>query len=107
MKTLKGFFYVPWHGEVNGFFMIIPNQQDCTEEFTCPVYKYCVVFLQGFFEMFCMCEDDVFDAKIIDNQTECDWALLVMQEAWCELALVIPMCLKATGKEFVGKESCL
>ena len=57
--------------------------------------------------MFGMSDADSFNAKVVNNQTECDRAPFVVPEALCELTLVITMCVQAAGKKFVSEESCL
>ena len=66
----EGLLDVVWHGEVDLSFVVVPIEHDSDVSFALPVFRYVVVLLQNVHEMFEICAAFVFDAEVINDESE-------------------------------------
>ena len=78
--------------------VVVPMKLDSDASFTLPVFRYGVVLLQNVHEMSGVCAAFIFDAKVVDDESELDWSRLVYPEAGHQFALVIPMFVQTLFK---------
>jgi hypothetical protein len=63
--TLKEFFDVAWHGDVDVFVFVVPLEGDTTVQFAFPIDVQGVMFLEGIEKVVGMFFANIFNAKII------------------------------------------
>ena len=78
LEFVKGIFDVARHAEVAGTMGIVPFEVDTTEAFAFPVnVNLLIMVVEALDQMVGMLFANVFDAKVIDDKAEADWAPLV------------------------------
>ena len=82
LEFVKGVFDIPRHAEVTGMIGIVPFEVDAAEVFAFPVnVNFLIMVAEALDQMVSMLFADVFDAEVIHNEAEADWAPLVVPKA--------------------------
>jgi hypothetical protein len=66
-----------------------------------------IVLLEYAGKMFNVFLVDVLHSKVVDNESEADWAPIVMPISWCDLALLVPCLVEALGEEVLSNNASL
>ena len=98
---------VAGHQNVEGLFVLIPNQYDATIEVAHPILGKVVFCFNPCNQMVNILLTLVFNSKVVDNEGEGDGARCVFPEARCTLAFVITVWGETLSKELVGKDTSL
>ena len=93
---------VVFHYEAEGAIGVVPLKFDAGVQVSFPVFSDLIVLFRECSEVDGVALANVFDAKIVDNKSEDDGALLVAPEARVGGTLVISMLLEALFKEDVA-----
>ena len=82
---------VVWHGKVDLSLVVVPIELYSDVSFALIVFCYGVVLLQNVHEMSGVCTAFVFDAEVVNDESELDvdWSLLVYPEAGNQFSLVV------------------
>ena len=81
--------------------VVILIERDTDVSFALPVFCYVVALLQNVHEMSGVCAAFVFDAKVVNNESELNGSLLVYPEAGHQFALVVPMLVQKFFEQFI------
>jgi hypothetical protein len=107
LKLKESIGNVVGHVEVNGASGIIPVDVYAAKKGAAPVHGDGIVFFESGLEMEDMVVRCVFDAKVIDHKTEADDMPHVAPQAWCVLAMIVPLQVELLFRWFVGKDAGL
>ena len=82
LEFVKGVFDVARLAEVTDTIGIVPFEVDAAEAFAFPVnVNFLIMVVEALDQMVGMLFVNVFDAKVIHNETEADWVPLVVPKA--------------------------
>ena len=104
---MQGIFYVSGHGEIGGACNISPFEFNASVQFSLPILKNNLIYADGGYKMVSVLFSDIFDSKIVHDQTECDGAVIVAPEAWGTRAGSLAMWGEVLAKFVVGDSSRL
>ena len=89
LKTVHGFGAVAWHGDADLSFRIVPSYSEAKVPCPVPVLGSLVERIQCFQEVVGMFPSDVFDAKVINTESERDWSPVMFRIAGCNGTLMV------------------
>ena len=99
---------VAGHTEITGAMCIIPCEVNATEAFVGPVnVDIFVMVAEALDEVVSMLFANVFYAKIVDDEAECDRAPLMTPKPRCVGNRCIAVFAQELDKLFFGEDSCL
>ena len=101
----KEVFDVILDGQTTGAFRVVPGEIDAGKAGAGPVLGDFVMLEEGVTKVVGMAFVDVFYAKVVNNETEEDYAPLVAPEAWGCGTLVLACLVEACFFEFVGEHA--
>ena len=107
LELIQGIFYVSGHGEIGGACNISPFECNAAVQFSLPFFQNNLIYAEGGDNMVSVLFSDIFDSKIVHDQTECDGAVIVAPEAWGTRAGSVAMWGEVLAKFVVGNSSRL
>ena len=97
LEFVEGCCDISRNGECDPPTGIVPIQMYAAIDCSFPICGNGIVLSKTCNKMFGMLLSDIFDAKIIHHQGECDWPCLMFPKARCVAAREVTMCCESFG----------